>query len=316
LLGFAPAELRRAYGEAIMQVFRQMCLAAYQRQGILGVLRLWPYAVWDVGFGVLAEYLVFLTRTYERLLTMSRLRSAEFTTLYATLGFVLAALCFRVIGNDIGGGAHPKGVLAGAMRVGLFVIALTLFSGGLPLVVASIRQALAAKQVGTLLLFAIPILALVVVEGTAQVLKHFILPGLVASRPAATDALPGLAAAALLGWAGLAVLATGASAFAVARGVSRSRLHPQLWRFALLPAVIGVAAMALYLGAVILWGVVVQLQVPAQFTGPSGLLATPTVASWLGVVILMALALAVAAVSVLRGFRARAEASAVTTSAA
>jgi hypothetical protein len=56
LLSLGPGSFRRDYEAAALSDFRQCCRAAYQSQGLFGVLRLWPGLLGETISGLLAEY--------------------------------------------------------------------------------------------------------------------------------------------------------------------------------------------------------------------------------------------------------------------
>lgn len=60
LLTLAPDEFSGEYAEPALQVFRQCCQDAYRKQGVYGVLRLWPSTLADVLYSVLAEQIITL----------------------------------------------------------------------------------------------------------------------------------------------------------------------------------------------------------------------------------------------------------------
>jgi hypothetical protein len=102
---------------------------------------------------------------------------------------------------------------------------------------------------------------------------------------------------------GAFVLAALASAWAVTAAVRRVEVEARALRFALYPAAIAAAAMAVVLVGTTVWGLLAQA--PALFSGDGGILATPTYATWLVIVVVMAVSTVVAVVASIRGLRAR-----------
>src|SRR5262249_55686141 len=104
----------------------------------------------------------------------------------------------------------------------------------------------------------------------------------------------------------LFVLCAIASTYAVARAVQLGSVGEETYRFALIPATVTVGAMAVMLAATVVWGLLASAALPAEFyrtpfTWPSNL----TFVTWLLIVVVMAVATAVGALALLRGFAAR-----------
>jgi len=104
---------------------------------------------------------------------------------------------------------------------------------------------------------------------------------------------------------GTLIVAAIASAGAVCFAVARSEISEKLLRFALLPSILVTISMALILAATIIWGLGLRDGAPQLFAGNDGLVGSSTLGTWLGIVIAMAIATVLAAVSLLRGFSAR-----------
>lgn len=60
-------------------------------------------------------------------------------------------------------------------------------------------------------------------------------------------------------------------------------------------------SMLLILGATIVWGIGLYANTPQLFTGNHGIVRSSTTGTWLGIVIIMALAMILALVSLIRG---------------
>ena len=104
---------------------------------------------------------------------------------------------------------------------------------------------------------------------------------------------------------GTLIVAAIASAGAVCFAVARTSVSEKLLRFALLPSILVTISMALILAATIIWGLGLRDGAPQLFAGNDGIVGSSTFGTWLGIVIAMAIATVLAAVSLLRGFSAR-----------
>ena len=96
LLNLGPASFRCDYEKPALQDFRQCCRVAYQKQGSLGVLRLWPGLLGETVSGLLAEYWTELFgRKRPMLPTIQR-------SMVATFGaFVLFLFAYVAFGRTI-----------------------------------------------------------------------------------------------------------------------------------------------------------------------------------------------------------------------
>ena len=94
----------------------------------------------------------------------------------------------------------------------------------------------------------------------------------------------------------------GSSAAAVSVAVSRCEIGARFYGFALIPAAL---AMGVVLVATVVWGLALRARAPALFSGDGGILATPTAATWLAIVAVMAVCAASA--GMVRGLHARRE---------
>jgi hypothetical protein len=99
---------------------------------------------------------------------------------------------------------------------------------------------------------------------------------------------------------GLFILAAILSTSAVALAIARSEIGDGVYRFALVPSVVTIVAMALVLGSVIAWGIGVQIDTPQLYSGNHGMFASSTAGSWIGHIITMALAVAIALLGLVR----------------
>ena len=110
----------------------------------------------------------------------------------------------------------------------------------------------------------------------------------------------------MIGYQILFILCAIASTYAVTRAVQLGSVGEETYRFALIPAIVTVGAMALMLGATVVWGLLASAALPDVFyRAPGAWPSNLTFVSWLIVVAVMALATVVGAISLLRGFAAR-----------
>ena len=106
---------------------------------------------------------------------------------------------------------------------------------------------------------------------------------------------------------GAFLLASAASAAAVSVAVSRCEIGARFYGFALLPAALAALAMGVVLVATVVWGLALRARAPALFSGDGGILATPTAATWLAIVAVMAVRACAASAGMVRGLHARRE---------
>jgi hypothetical protein len=79
----------------------------------------------------------------------------------------------------------------------------------------------------------------------------------------------------------------------------------RFYRFALFPAALATLAMGVVLVATVFWGLALRAHAPTLFSGDEGILATPTAATWLVIVVAMGLSVCAALAAVVCGLRAR-----------
>lgn len=288
LLHLYPETWRARYGEEFAALLEEYSLT--------------PLSFCDVLLGALDAHIAPLDATGRILRMLHRPRRSAITIFCAYIVFVVAGLGFnQMIEDDLRtlNGPHPD--LAAAyyvVAIGSVVALLAVLAGGLPVTLAAIRQALATRRRDILLLFVVPPAAL----ATWLAWTWFILNVIAPSRRGSTAHQP-VGAALFLSWVGVFVLAAIASTAAVSIAISRSELAPSLYRFALAPAVVAALAMAVMLGAVVAWGLLVRADVPAYLSSATGPLGTSVSAIWIGEVVVMAVATLVAVIALVRGFR-------------
>ena len=227
---------------------------------------------------------------------MNRLRTTMVIVFCAYIGYVVAGLIFgkmveyddfqAVINHNTQVGLSYTLLYAGAwVSLGAVLLA------GLPIAYAAARQAIATHHRSRLWLFAVPPVSFVVWMGYTLIITRLI-PGQLAQ----SWVLGGRGL-----FAGLFLLAAIASAWAVSRLVLRSEIDERFFRFARIPAVIAVLAIALTLGSILFWGIATRAAAPDLFVEHNGILASDTTQSWVLVLVMMAIAVLVAAAALLRG---------------
>ena len=162
------------------------------------------------------------------------------------------------------------------------------------------REALAEGRRDVPLLFSVPLFSAAAFVGYVLVLGKVVYPSL--GRLAVHDTLN---AALFLSLVGAFLLAAAASAAAVSIAVSRCEIEARFYRFALFPTALAALAMGVVLVATVVWGLALRAKEPALFSGDEGILATPTVATWLAIVAVMAVCARAASAAMIRGLRAR-----------
>jgi hypothetical protein len=227
---------------------------------------------------------------------LSTLRASLLTIFGAYGGVVLAGTGFQKMTEspDFQEAAQAYrlvGISFHLLAIGAIGALLALLVGGLPIAFAVIRSALVRKQRGPLFGFAVPILAFAVLLGTLLLMQQLaqsgqvaLVTGLFFGAPIAT-----------------AVSGTGSICFVV----TRSEISEKLLRFALPPFICATISMALVAVSTLTWGLGLHESAPQLLTGNNGLTGLSTTGSWLGIVVVMALATALAVFSLVRGLSAR-----------
>ena len=238
---------------------------------------------------------------YEKIRQMlAILRGSLLTIFCAYCGFLVAGIGFQKM-NEYSGFVEATqtygivGLSFHLVMIGAVVALLAVLVGGIPLVAAVVRDAFARKHYGLLFLLAAPILALAVFIGATLFLEGLIPVG---APTLQTFLSRGIFIAVFLG---AAVISTGALCYAVVR----SEISEKLLRFAVLPAILLAFAMAVMLVATLIWGLDLRNSAPHLFNSNEGMFGTSTIGSWLTIVIEMAIATALAMISLVRGFSAR-----------
>ncbi len=222
-----------------------------------------------------------------RLLLMNtRLRKAEFTILWSFAAFIVAGMYLNGMTDDtpLPVAIHTHAALAipwTMLEVFSVVAILAAAVGGLPLMLAVLRKALAEQRRDVLLRLAMPL-----VSAAATLIFVLIVVTLINGRPVSDTVNH------ILGFTGIVVLFIGSailSTWGVTSAVRLSEIDGQPMRFAAIPAAVVSASMFVMLAATVVWGVACYLTVPEMFvTTTYGLLGlVPTPAQWLASTLVM-----------------------------
>jgi len=286
LLRLYPAAWRARYGEefaALLEDCRPTALALL-----------------DVFLGALDAHITPFDADGRILRMLNRPRRTAIAVFCAYVAFVVAGIGFnQMIEDDLRTlNAHPA--IAAAYYVvywGSAVSVLAILAGALPIGLAVARRALAGRRWDIIALLAVPVVALAAWLGWTLALIN----GL--PRAVGLDPSQGAKNIVWVSWVGLFVLAAIVSAAAVSIAVSRGEVAPRLYRFALGPAAVATLAMAVMLGGVVAWGLLVRAELPAYLDLPTSPLRFPVAAGWLRDVVIMAAATLIAAIAVARAWR-------------
>lgn len=299
-----PSPMRAAHGGEMAQVFRCLSRDAWAARGALGVAMTLFAALGDLLSGVVEEYAALLLGTLYRGWSMYRLRSSAILVFCAYIVFIVSGMGFQKLTEEVVKSSvpatHPTVALAYDVVAGGAVLALlATLAGGLPIALATAREALAARRWGILALFAVPPVMLALWLGWTFI----ILNTLASARPAATPA-PGWV---LLSWVGLFGVAAVVSVLAVALAISRVSLRPALYRFALGPEVVLALGMVVTLLAAGGWTAQVWAVAPSYLTARSGGLGFgySVIANLIAQMAIMLIATIIVVAGIARGYEAR-----------
>jgi len=256
----------------------------------------------DILLGALDARLFLRDATGGTLTMLTRHRAANVAVFCSWILFVLAGLALNGMLDDSAyvplmrerADLHAAWLV---LQAGAIISLLAVLAGGLPIALSVWRNSPAQRR-----WFLIPAICFLLVAAPVAVAVILTVTGVI--KP--VTAPPPWGHTAVIGYQILFVLCAVASTYAVARAVQLGSVGEEAYRFALIPAIVTVGAMALMLGATVIWGLLASAALPDVFyrapgTWPSNL----TFASWLLVVVVMALATVVGAISLLRGFAAR-----------
>lgn len=259
----------------------------------------------DVARGALDAWLRPQVVSERKMVVVERMRGSVLVVLWAWAFLVVAGVGFQKMTEyeDFVRAARDNvavGVAFYAVVIGAVLALAAVVVGGAPVAFAALRKALAEGRKDVPLMFCVPPLCLAAFVGYALLLVGVIYPAL--GRPAVHDPVN---VALFLSLVGAFLLAAGASAGAVSAAVRRSEVGGRTIRFALYPVTVAAAAMVVVLVGTAVWGMALRVQAPALFAGDEGILSTPTYATWLAIVAVMAASTAVALAAAVRGLRAR-----------
>jgi hypothetical protein len=260
--------------------------------------------VFDVAFGAVDAWLV-PQAAEGRTVVVERMRGSVMLVLWAWAFLVVAGVGFRKMSEygDFVRAARDSvvvGVAFYAVIVGAGLALAAVVVGGLPVAFAALKNALSEGRKDVPLLFCVPPLALAAFVGYTLLLTKAVYPAL--GRLTVHDPLN---VALLLSLVGAFLLAVLAGVGAVSSAVRRSGVGGRTLRFALYPAAVAAIAMVVVLVGTVVWGLALRAQFPALYAGDDGIVATPTYATWLAIVAVMAVSTAVALGAAVRGLRAR-----------
>jgi hypothetical protein len=186
------------------------------------------------------------------------------------------------------------------ITVGAAIALVAVLAGGLPLAFSALGYARANRRWDIPLLLAVPAMALAGWVGYIILMNAIVLRG---TRHVSFHTLGGIAV--LFSAISLFILAAALSAAAVSAAIARSEIDERLFRFAIWPAAVATLAMAAVSVSVVVWGLGLALRAPHLFGVDGGPLLSYGTFTWLRVVVVMGVATAVAAASLLRGMRAQ-----------
>ena len=261
--------------------------------------------LFDIALGAVDAWLRPQVVYKRRLVMVARMRGSVLAVLWAWAGLVVAGVGFRKMTEyDAFVRAARDSALVGvafdAVVVGAVVALVAVTVGGAPVAFVALRRALVEGRKDVPLLLCVPPLLGAGFVAYVLVIVDVIYPAL--GRIAVQDTVNVVLFVSLVG---AFVLAALASAWAVTVAVGRVEVGGRALRFALYLAAVAAAAIAAVLVSTIVWGLALLAQAPALFSGDEGILATPTYATWLAIVVVMAVSAAVAVVASIRGLRAR-----------
>lgn len=257
LLRLYPRAWRERYGEEVTLIVAQR--------------RITFWTLLDVALGAVDAH-IHSDLLPGRLLSMSqRTRSSEIAIFCAFVIFCVAWLALRLVRDPLSiwlpaVTAHPELLTAlTILDIAGIVAALAVVIGGAPILLTAILQALRTHRWKLLALFTVPILAIV----TLVIYWIVAIPGSTARQSSDPSApFTSLAVALQLGLALLILLAIGGSALAIASVIGRSELSERILRYALWPAGIVTAAIAVGLLAAMALTVLIFDEAPQVSSSP------------------------------------------------
>jgi hypothetical protein len=227
---------------------------------------------------------------------VSTLRASLLTIFCAYVGVVLAGTGFQKMTEspdfqEVMQMNSMVGISFHLIVIGAAGALLAMLAGGLPIALAVIRSALTQKQRGPLFGLAVPILAFAALLGTLLLMKQLSQSGHAALVTGLFYTAP--------------IVTAISSTISICFAVTRSEISEKHLCFAL-PAFICVTiSIVLVAVSTLTWGLGLQERAPQFFTGNNGLTGLSASGTWLGIVMVMALATALAVFSLIRGLSAR-----------
>jgi hypothetical protein len=256
----------------------------------------------DILLGALDARLFLRDATGRTLSMLTRYRAANVAVFCSWIAFVLAGLALNGQLDDspyvpLMRERADLGGLWLVLQAGAVISLLAVLAGGLPIALAVWRNSPEQRR-----WFLIPVICFLLVVAPVAIAVILAQTGVL--HPVTTP--PPWTHSALIAYEILFVLCAIASTYAVTRAVQLGSVGEEAYRFALIPATVTVGAMAVMLGATVVWGLLAGAALPAEFyrtpfAWPSNL----TFVTWLLIVAVMAVATTVGAIALLRGFAAR-----------
>ncbi|MGO8948787.1 MAG: hypothetical protein ACLQUY_14270 [Ktedonobacterales bacterium] len=304
LLVLHPPVFRRDFSTGIIQVFRQICLDTYRRNGTAGIIRLWPAALGDLLRGALAEHAALLHIMRESPME-TRYRRSTSMIFACFIAFVIAGIGFDKLSEDIMKSALPAAhpimaVAYHAVMIGAVLALLAVLAGGIPLLLAALRFAVDHGRRDILARFAVPPVALAVTILYLTLIVRLNVGGDTVATIHTWQRIVGVGSAVLI-----FLIAAVASTAAVLDAFSRSEVPERLLRFSLIPGAVAILAMLATLVASLVWSVALWQYAPGHFFGNDGFLASSTLFATVLQASVMVLAVAVAALALSQGLGTR-----------
>jgi hypothetical protein len=290
LLSLGPKAFRRDYGKPALQDFHQCCRDAHQKQGSLGVLRLWPGLLGETVSGLLAEYWTELFGRKRPMLPTIQ------CSMVATFGaFVLFLFAYAAFGRivdpvapfDAVSRIHPEVALTyTVVAYGGKIALLALVLGGLPILFIALKQAISGGPRSVIKLFLIKPRQALFLLGAALVVTVCSLGFLLATQyifgstpcTATNGCIAGqspllfmLDLAVIIGSITLGVFMVLAISTSLSLVVLRSEFGTGMLRFALVPIGIIALAMATTTLAASIWTIRLWVDAPQFAASGSGL---------------------------------------------
>ena len=219
---------------------------------------------------------------------IERLRISELVVFASWVVFVIAGLAFQRMTED--GPFQDGRLFQGSMAVAYAAIILgaivslgAVAVAGIPIALAIVRRAVRGGDRRVLGLLTAPPVSLALWVGLT-----------IALLSVDTSNGSPWRLVFFLVWTGTFVLAALASTVSVSAAAFDAEIDASLYRRAVVPAVVTVAAMAVDLAALIVWGIALAIVSPPDFWSSDGLLDTSTPFNWLAIVLVMAAATAMA----------------------